>query len=178
MLPKEVEVPNNLGRNAYYIQSRNRPDDMFMYLKGMLSSTDGLMPDRDYKLAFDIYFASNATNCLGVGGSEASVWLKAGGSTLEPVPQLYPDNYLGINVAKGHQGEGGTNLWLIGSIWNGQECGEEPRYIMLYKTYEHPYPIHTTKSGAQLWFTVGTESGYESLTGVYYYCITVSATVA
>jgi hypothetical protein len=49
---------------------------------------------------------------------------------------------------------------------------------MLHKTYEHPYPLRTTGNGAQLWFAVGTESGYESLTGVYYYAITVRATAA
>jgi hypothetical protein len=118
-LPGEVQVPSHLPRSAYYLQSRNRADDMFMYLKGLLSSADGLIPNQDYRLEFDIRFASNATNCIGVGGSEDSVWLKAGGSTFEPVPQLYPNNYLGINVSKGHQEEGGPNLGLVGSIWNG-----------------------------------------------------------
>ena len=173
-LPKEVKVPGK-DRNAYYIQSVNRPDDIFMYLKGVLSAADGLVPDKDYKLSFQIDFASNSRNCPGVGGSESSVWLKAGGSTLEPVPVLQAKNYLSINVDKGHQQEGGKNLGLIGSIWNGQECAEKPRYILLRRDYEHPVPIRSSSSGAQLWFAVGTESGYESLTGVYYYSIKVTA---
>jgi hypothetical protein len=174
-LPKEVKVPGK-NRNAYYIQSVNRPDDIFMYLKGVLSEADGLVPDKEYKLSFQIDFASNSRNCPGVGGSEDSVWLKAGGSTLEPVPVLrQPKDYLTINVDKGHQQEGGKNLGLIGSIWNGQECAEKPRYILLRRDYEHPFPIRSSRSGAQLWFAVGTESGYESLTGVYYYSIKVTA---
>jgi len=40
-LRKEVKVPTNRMRSAYYIQSLNRPEDIFMYLKGMLSSSDG-----------------------------------------------------------------------------------------------------------------------------------------
>src|SRR5215467_3340098 len=80
-LPKEVEVSGR-DRNAFYIQSVNHPDDIFMYLKGVLSGTDGIIPDQDYKLAFQINFASNATNCFGTGGSPSSVWLKAGGSAL------------------------------------------------------------------------------------------------
>jgi hypothetical protein len=173
-LPKEVKVSGK-DRNAYYIQSVNRPDDIFMYLKGVLSEADGLVPDKDYQLSFQIDFASNSRNCPGVGGSESSVWLKAGGSTLEPVPVLQTNNYLSINVDKGHQQEGGKNLGLIGSIWNGQECAEKPRYILLRRDYEHPFPIRSSSSGAQLWFAVGTESGYESLTGVYYYSIKLTA---
>ena len=103
-LPKEVKVSGK-NRNAFYLQSVNRPDDIFMYLKGVLSATDGLAPEQEYKLAFQINFASNSRNCVGVGGSESSVWLKAGGSTLEPVPVLQANNYLTINVDKGHQQE-------------------------------------------------------------------------
>ena len=173
-LPKEVKVSGK-NRNAFYLQSVNRPDDIFMYLKGVLSATDGLAPEQEYKLAFQINFASNSRNCVGVGGSESSVWLKAGGSTLEPVPVLQANNYLTINVDKGHQQEGGKNLGAIGSIWNGQDCDEAPRYILLRRDYEHAFPIRAGSGSAPLWFAVGTESGYESLTGVYYYSIAVIA---
>src|SRR5262245_48799539 len=174
-LPDEVKISGK-NRSAYYLQSVNRPDDIFMYLRGMLSETDGLISDQEYKLAFQINFASNSRNCPGVGGSESSVWLKAGGSTLEPVPLLQANNYLSINVDKGDQQEGGKNLGSIGSIWNGQEgCDEAPRYILLQRDYEHPFPTRAVASTAQRWFAVGTESGYESLTGVYYHSITVIA---
>lgn len=175
-LPKEVEVPGK-DRNAYYIQSFNSPDDIFMYLKGVLTRADGVLPNKDYKLAFQIDFASDATDCPGSGGSPSSVWLKAGGSAIEPIPVLLPDDphsYLSINVDKGHQMEGGKNLGLIGSIWNGQQCGEEPRYILLRREYEHPFPIRSS-AGQVLWFAVGTESGFEALTGIYYHSITVTA---
>jgi hypothetical protein len=172
-LPKEVEVPGR-DRNAFYIQSFNSPDDIFMYLKGVLTKADGIVDDKDYKLAFQIHFASNAVGGPGSGGSPSSVWLKAGGSTVEPVPALQPNNYLSINVDKGDQENGGKNLGFIGSIWNGQEGGETPRYILLKRDYEHPFPIRSSL-GAELWFAVGTESGFEALTGIYYYSITVTA---
>jgi hypothetical protein len=89
------------------------------------------------------------------------------------VPALQPNNYMSINVDKGDQENGGKDLGLIGSIWNGQGCEDTPRYILLKRDYEHPFPIRSS-GGAELWFAVGTESGYESLTGVYYYSITVS----
>jgi hypothetical protein len=173
-LPKEVDVVS-ANRKAFFLQSNNHSDDIFMYLKGLLSQADGLKPGRLYKLAFDIELASNSRDCVGIGGSEDSVWLKAGGSTLEPIPALLPGNYVSINIDKGDQQMGGRNLGFIGSIWNGQHCEEPARYILLRKTYQHPFPIRATEYDAQLWFAVGTESGFEGMTGVYYYSITVSA---
>ena len=54
-------------------------------------------------------------------------------------------------------------------------CEEPARYILLRKSYKHPFPIRTTDFDAQLWFAVGTDSGFEGMTGVYYYSITVTA---
>jgi hypothetical protein len=167
-LPPNVQAPHR-GRNAFYIQGDNHSDDLFMFLKAVLTGADGIVPDRSYHLSFDIWFASRSNNCVGVGGSEDSVWLKAGGSGVEPVP-LLQGNYVSINVDKGDQSQGGENLGVIDNIWNGKECPIS-EWVMLHKTYDHPFPI--TASGDELWIAVGTESGFEALTGVYYYSIAV-----
>jgi hypothetical protein len=167
-LPPNVEAPHR-GRNAFYIQGDNHSDDLFMFLKAVLTGADGIVPDQAYRLSFDIWFASKSNNCVGVGGGEDSVWLKAGGSGVEPVP-LLQGNYVSINVDKGDQSQGGENLGVIDNIWNGKECPIS-EWVMLHKTYDHPFPI--TASGDELWIAVGTESGFEALTGVYYYSIGV-----
>ncbi len=167
-LPPNVQAPHR-GRNAFYIQGDNHSDDLFMFLKAVLTGADGIVPDRSYHLSFDIWFASRSNNCVGVGGSEDAVWLKAGGSGVEPVP-LLQGNYVSINVDKGDQSQGGENLGVIDNIWNGKECPIS-EWVMLHKTYDHPFPI--TASGDELWIAVGTESGFEALTGVYYYSIGV-----
>jgi hypothetical protein len=41
-----------------------------------------------YLASFDIEFASNNSSCIGMGGSEASVYLKAGGTTYQPVTEV------------------------------------------------------------------------------------------
>ena len=138
-----------------------------------LTSADGIVVNQAYLLSFDLWFASKSNNCIGVGGSEDSVWLKAGGSPLEPVPLLQSDNYVSINVDKGSQSEGGTNLGVVDNIWNGKECPIS-ELVMLHKTYDHPFPIKT--SSDELWIAVGTESGFEAVTGVYYYSIGVRLT--
>jgi len=120
-------------------------------------------------------FAANNNDCPGVGGSESSVFLKAGGSTLEPIPILEPGlDYIGISVDKGNQSSGGKDLGLIGSIWNGKECPIK-EWVMLRRTYDHPSPVKASSHG-DLWIAVGLDSGYEALTGVYFHSIAVRLT--
>jgi hypothetical protein len=174
-LPRTVQPPGRT-RNAYYIQANNHSDDMFMFFKGVVSVADGIQRNQLYSLSFDIWFASDANNCPGTLGSRDDVTLKAGGSTLEPVPLLLSNNYVSINVDKGDQTTGGQNLGVVGSIWNGRDCPIE-EWVMLNKTYDHPVAIRSTDEGtSELWIAVGTESGFESLTGVYYYSIEVRLT--
>jgi hypothetical protein len=169
------------GRNAYYLAANNASDDIFMFLKSVLTSADGIVRFQPYLASFDIQFASQSNNCVGVGGDASAVWLKAGGSSLEPVTILTSNNeYVGISVDKGAQAAGGKDLGTIGSIWNGVECPES-KWMMLRRTYTHPYPITATGegtagAGGQLWIALGTESGYESVTEVYYYRIKVKLT--
>jgi hypothetical protein len=170
--------PPGLTRNAFYIQGDNHSDDLFMFLKANVGASDGIRGDTSYLLSFDIWFASaSGGGCSGAGGSPDAVYLKAGGSTVEPVPVLIePSGFLDINVDKGNQSTGGINLGVIGSINNGLMCPTNT-YVMLHRTYNHPYPIKSTgNSGGDLWIAVGTDSGYEALTGVYYYSITVKLT--
>lgn len=174
-LPREINVFSR-NRRAFYVSSNNRPDDIFMFLKVPITAEDGVEPGATYKLSLQVELASNSTDCAGAGGSESNVYLKAGGSALEPLPLLM-GTYVSINVDKGSQQEGGKDLGVIGKVWNGQECQLDPKskqWVMLRRTYEHPNPIVTVHD--QLWVTVGTDSGYESITSLYYYAIDVKLT--
>jgi len=82
-LPPELGIEGT----GFYIQSVNRSDDLFLFLKRRLGPEDGLRPNQTYQVFFDLVFASNApSNCGGVGGSPGeSVYLKAGSwSALTP----------------------------------------------------------------------------------------------
>jgi hypothetical protein len=178
-LPRGLTVPH-ASRNAYYLAGVNRSDDLFMFLKAVLMQEDGIVPGQAYTLSFDIRFASNSTDCVGQGGSPMEVWLKAGGTPLEPIttlaPPEYGSRYLTIDVDKGYQIEGGKDLGSLGSIWNGIPCPESlvGEWVLLRRTYTHPYPIIASPAdGGQLWVILGTESGFESLTEVYYHRIGV-----
>ncbi len=174
-LPRELDVFSR-NRRAYFLSSNNRPDDIFMYLKVPFTAEDGIETGATYKLSLQVELATNSTNCAGQGGAENNVYLKAGGSAVEAVPLLL-GSYVSINVDKGSQSEGGTDLGVIGNVWNGQECELDPKekkWVMLRKTYNHPKPILTNHD--ELWIAVGTDSGYESVTSLYYNSIDVKLT--
>ena len=170
-LPDELSP----GRSGFYIQGMNRSDDLFMFLKKHVSTEDGLEPNQDYRVWFDIRFASDApTGCPGVGGSPGdSVYLKAGAAADEPVTSLDTAGDVHLSADKGQQSMGGKDAGVVGTIANGTACeGTAWPYISVRKDYAHPQTVRTDDRGS-LWLLVGTDSGYEGLTGLYLESITV-----
>jgi hypothetical protein len=170
--------PNDANHDlrGYYLQSHNTPDDLFMFLKKELSASDGIEPDRTYNVSIHVRFLSNApSDAVGVGGSPgASVLLKAGVSLTEPVAILEAErSYLRLNLDKGSQNESGSDLQVVSTIENGQPLQENQPYVYLERVHDFPTPIRTDERSA-LWITVGTESGFEGLTGIYYHEIIVT----
>jgi hypothetical protein len=170
-------LPDELGRrgNGFYLQSMNRSDDVFMFLKKRLTSEDGLEARKAYRVFFDIRVASDArTGCLGVGGSPGdSVYLKAGIVASEPVTTVDGTGYVGLLADKGQQSTGGRDAGVIGTIANGTPCtGSTSPYVSLRKNYAHVAQPKADKDGS-LWLLAGTDSGFEGLTGLYYESITV-----
>ncbi|NWF77062.1 MAG: PEP-CTERM sorting domain-containing protein [Chloroflexi bacterium] len=176
-------LPSELGINGtgYYIQGMNHSDDLFMFLKRRLGSEDGVVLGQKYRVKFTIVFASNApSGAYGIGGSPGeSVFLKAGASTVEPEVYLDPDaNYYLMNVDKGlGNDEAGGVASVVGDIANGLSAEEvdlqNPPYVSLKRQHEHTV---TANPDGGLWLLVGTDSGFEGLTGIYYQRIAVTLT--
>jgi hypothetical protein len=161
---------------AYYLQSHNTPDDLFMFVKKELSSSDGIEPYRTYGVSIHVGFLSNAPSGLaGIGGSPGgSVVLKAGVSLLEPVAILDTErSYVRLNLDKGDQIESGRDLQVVSTFENGQAPQANQPYVYLERVHHFPTPVQTDRRGV-LWVTVGTESGFEGLTGIYIYEIIVT----
>jgi len=174
-LPSELKIEGT----GYYLQGVNHSDDLFMFLKRRLGSDDGVVPGQEYRIKFTIVFASNApSGAVGIGGSPGeSVYLKAGASTVEPEVYLDPDTgYYIMNIDKGSgNGEGGKAASVIGHIANGLSAEENPRYVSLKRQHEHEYTVTASPDG-ELWLLIGTDSGFEGLTGIYYQRIAVTLT--
>ncbi len=184
MLEGEISpLPSGLGINGtgYYIQGMNHSDDLFMFLNRRLGTDDGVVPGQEYRVMFTIVLASNApSGGLGIGGAPGeSVYLKAGASPVEPEVYLDSDSdYYLINVDKGLGNSGsGTEASVVGNIANGLAAEEidleNPPYVSLTRRHEHEWTVNASQDG-ELWLLVGTDSGFEGLTAIYYQSISVT----
>jgi hypothetical protein len=176
-------LPAELGVNGtgFYVQSFNTPDDLFTYIKRELGAADGIVPGQAYNVTYEIRFASNApTGCFGVGGSPGeSVYLKAGAAASEPLPVLSADGQrFELSVDKGDQATGGAAASVVSTIENGTPCEEVPNlelapYVSLLRNHVPAEEVTASDTG-ELWLLIGVDSGFESLTGLYYQTIEVT----
>lgn len=180
-LPPELGVSGT----GFYLQGHNRSDDLFMFMKRRLNSADGIVAGQTYQLTFTLVFASNApTSCLGAGGAPGeSVTMKAGASPAKPEALFSQFNlasgalsYLRMNVDKSNQSQSGIAASASGTIANGRPCDTGPYpYVSLQQTHQHTSLVNANAKG-EIWLLVGTDSGFEGLTGLYYQRIVVTLT--
>jgi len=169
-------LPSNLGTDtAFYIQGNNASDDLFMYLK---HKVQGLQISTDYSIGYQIAFASAAqSGCVGVGGSPGeSVAMVAGGTTVEPTQTLDDLDILRINLDKNNAAGPAQNASPVGDVANGQPCDlSMETFLTINRTHTHPHAIKTDADGV-LWLIIGTDSGFEALTALFYQQIKVTLT--
>lgn len=162
-------LPQNTGKSGFFISGMNRSDDLFMFLKRQFS---GLEPSSKYYARVRLSFLSNAgIDCVGVGGAPGeSVYLKFGYGDKEPKQQGY---YL--NLDKGQQSESGSQAKMIGNIaTQGAGChADKFAEKIVQTTTAQRIPVYTDAQG-QIWLFVGTDSGYEGLTSLYYTSIEIA----
>lgn len=159
---ENLPEPLDQTKKGIRVSGINRSDDLFMFIKKKVS---GLKPNQQYKVSFEVQLASNSpSNQIGVGGAPGeSVFLGTGFSLLEPLKVIDPtDGYYRMNISKMQQSQDGEDMKVIGNIANGTE---ESTYVMLSKTGE--FTGQTDDTGT-VWLIVGTDSGFESETTLYY----------
>lgn len=160
MLPNPLSSSDGALRQS----GNNHSDDLFMFVKKKII---GLEPNKIYTISIEIEIASNAASgSVGVGGAPGeSVFVKAGASTIEPVKVLVnTDNHYRMNIDKGNQGTDGTNMKRIGDFANGTASNN---YKLKNLSTSSPISIQSGGNG-ELWLIVGTDSGFESTTTIYY----------
>jgi hypothetical protein len=172
VLPEEIDDT----RAGFRLQSRNGSSGYFMFLKRRLGKIEGVAPNQEYELTFDIAIDSEAPAGCSYHGLAAGdlVYLKAGVAVAEPVPAPDEGGALRMNVDKGDGGEGGADVGVVDDIDSGRECREKLRspFVRLRRTYTHPQAVRTGEDG-MLWLIAGTDSAAEGLTTVYYESIVV-----
>ncbi|MFM1768260.1 MAG: hypothetical protein RJA22_789 [Verrucomicrobiota bacterium] len=164
--------PANLGGSpALFISGVNRSDDLFMFWKRRIT---GLPANTPVTLTMQVQMASKyAEGLLGVGGSPGEgVTVKAGGVAFEPQAVVAPgDGWLRMNLDKGNQRVGGTNMLVIGDVAKPADGNQD--YVLLQR-HHHGRPFTVTTAGdGSLWLIFGTDSGFEGQTALYYTRLTV-----
>ncbi len=175
------ELPEEIGDGTgFWLHGDNHSDDLFMYLKRPLGPEDGIEANQRYRVRFVLTFASNApSNCMGIGGPPGeAVTLKAGAAPVEPLGVVQGDGSIRMNVDKGIQAAGGRAASVVGNIANGIDCDEIPDlsdapYVSLQRVHWHEYAVESDENG-KLWLLVGTDSGFEGTTALYYQKIIVT----
>lgn len=168
-----TDLPASVNQDgmAMRISGRNISDDLFMFMKKQIT---GLEPNHTYSVTFQIKLASQyPEQSVGIGGSPgASVYLKAGGSATEPMPVEVDEagNNIRMNIDKGGQSQGGEDMVVLGNVGIP---GEDFRYQLIQRdNLQSPVQLTTDSSGS-LWLIVGTDSGFEGTTTLYYNTIDV-----
>lgn len=162
-----TDRPANLGSNlkSIMISGNNHSDDLFMFMKRKIT---GLSPNTDYAIVFDVELASNAPKgSAGIGGAPGeSVFLKAGAIGMEPKAVIDKDQHV-LNIDKGNQANPGESTVTLGNIAVNPYTDQ---YVLITRTNsgsQSPF-IARANSKGELWLIVGTDSGYEGITTVYY----------
>jgi hypothetical protein len=170
------ELPGDLNGYGYRLQGNNHSDDLFMFIK---TRVDGLTPGEIYDVAFTIDLATAVPEGLmGIGGSPGeSVYLKAGITAGEPAIVEDDSGYLRMNIDKGQQAQGGADMIVIGHIaYEADDSGDGGEWqIKRLDNRDQSSRVTVGVDGA-LWFIIGTDSGFEGLTDIYFDTITITLT--
>ena len=165
---KHDTLPTNLNANAtkkaLHLAGINGSDDLFMFAKKKVT---GLKPNTTYTILFNVRFASSApTGAIGIGGAPGeSVYLKAGAVPTEPYKILQEGNYV-MNIDKGNQAQSGNDMIVLGDIAVAATTNQFTS-IVRSNTSSSGF-LATTDTNGQLWLIVGTDSGFEGSTTIYY----------
>jgi hypothetical protein len=163
-----LPLPLDQKKGAIKQSGNNHSDDLFMFVKKKINN---LAPNQNYKITYNVEIATNAPDSsVGVGGSPgSSVFVKVGATQIEPNVQIDNSNYYRMNIDKANQSASGTDMIVIGDLSNGLA-----EYIYNLKTLTNTTPFEVkSNSAGELWLIIGTDSGYESTTTVYYSKIAV-----
>jgi hypothetical protein len=161
-------LPTNLNSKAtikgLHISGKNGSDDLFMFVKKKIT---GLQPNTPYQLLFNVRLASQApTGAVGIGGAPGeSVYVKVGASKIEPKKEIVDGMYR-MNIDKGNQNEEGEDMINIGHVG---VASNTTAFTIITRNNNLSRSVNaTTDANGEIWVIVGSDSGYEGTTTLYY----------
>lgn len=156
---------------GFFLSAFNHSDDINMHL---VRQVNGLVPGATYAVEFSVTFATNVpSGCVGVGGAPGEgVTVHAAASGKEPA--LIADEYT-LNLVEAYEVVGEFDSWYrafgLGDIANGQDCEEvegNGTYELKTLTSTPTHSVVAANRSGRVWLLVGTRSGFEARTDLYY----------
>ncbi|SFQ00820.1 hypothetical protein SAMN04515674_108135 [Pseudarcicella hirudinis] len=154
--------PLDTTQKAIRISGNNHSDDLFMFLKKKLT---GFKANKSYSGAFEVSFASSAAqNMAGAGGAPGEdVSFGIGITSIEPLKVIDSVSHsYKMNIKKINQSKSGDDMKVIGNVANGTNLS---KFTIIKRTGEF---TGKTDANGNFWLIVGTDSGFESTTTLYY----------
>ena len=162
------------SRSGLFLSGVNRSADLFMFVKGPI---DGLQPGSLHEVTVSLEMATaTPAGCFGAGGPPGeSVWVKAGVTAVEPLP-IREGSYLRMNIDLGNQSRGGAQGGVLGNVANSRNCEQSWQWeLKSFEKRSMPAPITVPPDG-RVWLLLGTDSGFEGRTEVYFTQVAVTFT--
>jgi hypothetical protein len=162
----EAVPPDVEDRNGFMLTGKNTSDDLFMFIKRQVT---GLTPGTLYDVTFEVELATAVgENCPGIGGSPGeSVFVKAGLTPVEPEAVDDGAGFLLMNIDKGNQSSGGSDAIVIGDMAGIGDCSLTSFELKTEDSEGQAFSVMTDDEGGA-WLLVGTDSGHEGPTRVYF----------
>jgi hypothetical protein len=153
---------------ALKISGNNHSDDLLSFIYRKL---DGLQPNKTYTATFDVQMASNApTNSIGIGGSP-DLAFGVGGIATEPANTPDSDSWYRPNFTSQLQSrESNNTLQMAGTIGVGEDATD---FTIISRDNKSTPLRLTTNSNGEVWLMMGTDSGFEGTTTLYYTSIKI-----
>jgi len=147
------------------VSGNNHSDDLMSIIYRKI---DGLEANSTYSLTLNVEFASNACiNCPGAGGSP-DLGISAGAISKKPENEIRDVGmipYYRPNFSF-------ASLKHLGTIGVGN--GLDIPYTLITRNNNGDPVYATTNNNGQLWVLVGTNSGFEGITTLFYRQITMT----
>ena len=173
---RNYQPPLDTQQLAQFMSGVNPSDDLFMYMKKKIT---GLQPNTNYSVTFVVEFASiYPTNAFGVGGPPGEgVTMKAGLTLIEPDTIIINkgEPFVAMNIDKGNQSVPGVDMDTIGHVGVSDTTTVYTKKIN--DNIGHPFFFRTDHTG-EAWLIIGTDSGFEAETALYYSNVTVDFTIS
>jgi len=163
-----LPAPLNESVRSIKISGNNHSDDLLALI---VKKIDGLLPNAVYSVTFNIELASNVTsNSPGAGGSP-DLEFGVGGLSYKPENSLdagyYRPNFTSLLQSR----QSNEVLQSVGRIGVSTDF-PAPFTLVNRNNLSEPMQLKTNNNG-EMWLMIGTDSGFEGITTLYYKSIKI-----